>query len=96
MRDAEIRAGGEAMMQLMKQGWGRKTPAFRQLWTSLFIPGAGPEEADWYNEMQRVASDAETAVALLLAIGWRSRLLGVMITIGLRNGRSIWRRSTWK
>ncbi len=27
---------------------------------------------------------------------WRSRLLGVNTTSGLRKGRSIWRRSTWK
>ena len=31
-----------------------------------------------------------------LAIGWRNRLFGVMITSGLRKLRSIWRRSTWK
>ena len=32
----------------------------------------------------------------LLASGWRSSDLGLMMINGLRNDRSIWRRNTWK
>jgi pimeloyl-ACP methyl ester carboxylesterase len=57
--DAEIRA---SMHQLMKVGWGRDEPTFRQLYTSMFIPGATPEQARWFNELQRVSCPTENAV----------------------------------
>ena len=41
---------------------GQENPAFRQLFTSQFIPGATKEQADWYNELQRVSTSAENAV----------------------------------
>ena len=53
----------------MKSGWGRHNPAFRQMWTSLFIPRAAPEAMDWFNEMQRVACTPQMAYALFLANG---------------------------
>lgn len=34
---------GEALITLMRQGWGQENPAFRQIFTSLFIPGGTPE-----------------------------------------------------
>jgi pimeloyl-ACP methyl ester carboxylesterase len=38
-----------AMLTLMRLGWGQENPAFRQLFTSRFIPGATKEQADWFN-----------------------------------------------
>src|SRR5688572_18880517 len=35
-----------AMLTLMRLGWGKENPAFRQLFTSQFIPGATKEQAD--------------------------------------------------
>ena len=45
---------GEAMLTLMRLGWGQENPAFRQLFTSQFIPGGSKEQADWFNELQRI------------------------------------------
>jgi pimeloyl-ACP methyl ester carboxylesterase len=58
-----------AMLTLMRLGWGQENPAFRQLFTSQFIPGATKEQADWYNELQRVSTSPENAVRNLQAGG---------------------------
>jgi class 3 adenylate cyclase/pimeloyl-ACP methyl ester carboxylesterase len=55
---------GDAMLTLMRQGWGRENPAFRQIFTSQFIPGGTKEQADWYNELQRVSVSGEMAARL--------------------------------
>jgi pimeloyl-ACP methyl ester carboxylesterase len=50
-------------------GWGQENPAFRQIFTSQFIPGATKEQADWFNELQRVSTSPENAVRNLQANG---------------------------
>jgi class 3 adenylate cyclase/pimeloyl-ACP methyl ester carboxylesterase len=60
---------GEAMATLMRLGWGQENPAFRQLFTSQFIPGGSKEQADWFNELQRISTSPEDAVRNLLANG---------------------------
>src|SRR5207237_3292565 len=44
-----------AMQTLIRLGWGQENPAFRQLFTSQFIPGATKEQADWFDEFQRIS-----------------------------------------
>lgn len=58
-----------ALLTLVRLGWGRDNPAFRQLWTTLFMPGATPEQANWFNELQRRTTSAENAVQLLAEAG---------------------------
>src|SRR5215472_9970316 len=55
----------EAMLSLIRSGWGRDNPAFRQLWTTLFRPDAGPTETAWLNELQRVSSSPENAAEMM-------------------------------
>jgi DNA-binding winged helix-turn-helix (wHTH) protein/pimeloyl-ACP methyl ester carboxylesterase len=50
-----------AMLTLIRFGWGSDNPAFRQLWTTLFRPDAGPAETEWMNEFQRITSSPENA-----------------------------------
>jgi pimeloyl-ACP methyl ester carboxylesterase len=59
----------EAMITLMQSGWGSDNPAFRQLFTSIFIPDATREIQDWFNEMQRTTTSPRNAVALMHALG---------------------------
>jgi pimeloyl-ACP methyl ester carboxylesterase len=59
----------EAMLTLMRLGWGQENPAFRQLFTSQFIPGATKEQADWFNELQRISISPESAVRYRIATG---------------------------
>jgi class 3 adenylate cyclase/pimeloyl-ACP methyl ester carboxylesterase len=60
---------GEAMLTLMRIGWGQENPAFRQMFTSQFMPGATKEQADWFNELQRISSSPADAVRNFLANG---------------------------
>jgi class 3 adenylate cyclase/pimeloyl-ACP methyl ester carboxylesterase len=66
--EAEKEAG-EAMLTLMRVGWGQENPAFRQLFTSQFIPGGTKEQADWFNELQRISTSPADAVRNLAANG---------------------------
>lgn len=61
---AEDQAHRAAMVALIRSGWGRDIPAFRQLFTSLFIPDAAPAQMDWYNELQRRTVSPEMAARL--------------------------------
>jgi len=58
-----------AMLTLMRLGWGQENPAFRQLFTSQFIPGATKEQADWFNELQRISISPEHAARYRVATG---------------------------
>src|ERR1700733_3153860 len=66
--EAEKEAG-EAMVTLVRLGWGQENPAFRQMFTSQFIPGATKEQADWFNEAQRISSSPADAARNLIANG---------------------------
>lgn len=56
----------EAMLTLMRTGWGQENPAFRQFFTSLFIPDATPDQMQWFNNLQKVTTSAENAVKMRL------------------------------
>jgi class 3 adenylate cyclase/pimeloyl-ACP methyl ester carboxylesterase len=58
-----------AMLTLMRLGWGQENPAFRQLFTSQFIPEGTKEQADWFNELQRISTSPENAARNLEANG---------------------------
>jgi pimeloyl-ACP methyl ester carboxylesterase/DNA-binding CsgD family transcriptional regulator len=53
---------------LIRVGWGGAVPAFRQVFSSIYIPSAGEEQKRWYDELQQVSSSGEMAARL-----WRSR-----------------------
>jgi pimeloyl-ACP methyl ester carboxylesterase len=54
-----------AMKTLVKQGWGADNPAFRQIFTSLMMPAATKDQADAFNELQRLSASPECAVRYL-------------------------------
>ncbi len=54
----------DAMLTLMRTGWGQENPAFRQVFTSLFVPGGTPEQMNWFNELQRITTSPENAVRI--------------------------------
>ncbi len=65
-----IQAGQrEALESLVRHGWGQDNPAFRQVFTSLFIPGGTPEQMQWFNDLQRISTSPENAVRLLSCFG---------------------------
>lgn len=63
-RDAAQRESAEAVLTLMRHGWGQENPAFRQIFTSSFIPGGTPEQMQWFNDLQRITTSPENAVRI--------------------------------
>ncbi|WP_376961317.1 alpha/beta fold hydrolase [Bradyrhizobium erythrophlei] len=57
-----------AMKTLMKLGWGSDDATFRQLFTSSMMPTATREQADVFNEMQRLSASPDCAVRYLDAV----------------------------
>ncbi|HXG37033.1 MAG TPA: alpha/beta fold hydrolase [Dehalococcoidia bacterium] len=59
----------EAVLTLIREGWGRDNPIYRQLFTLTFMPEATPEQIHWFNELQRVSTSAPNAARLRTASG---------------------------
>jgi pimeloyl-ACP methyl ester carboxylesterase/DNA-binding SARP family transcriptional activator len=66
---ARGREESEALAVLMKHGWGRDQPAFRQVFTSMFFPDGPAEHMQAMNELQRQTATADQAVRMFCAIG---------------------------
>lgn len=64
----EIEAA-EATLTLARHGWGMAQPAFRQIFTSLFFPGASAEQKAAFDDLQRRTASPENAARLGHAIG---------------------------
>ena len=60
----EFRRREEALIQLISDGWGRDNPAFRQVFTSMFLPEGTPTQVEWFNELQRRTTEPHIAVRL--------------------------------
>jgi class 3 adenylate cyclase/pimeloyl-ACP methyl ester carboxylesterase len=58
-----------ALLTLVRVGWGKENSAFRQLFTSQFIPDATKEQADWFNELERITVSGDTAARIFEAAG---------------------------
>ena len=73
-RGAQARPGfdpeeDEALVTLIRKGWGRDTPAFRQVITSRFFRSdADPKLIAHFNELQRVSADSDTAARYYRAV----------------------------
>jgi pimeloyl-ACP methyl ester carboxylesterase/DNA-binding winged helix-turn-helix (wHTH) protein len=59
----------EAVLTLIREGWGRDLPVYRQLFTLTFMPDATTEQAQWFNELQRVSTSPENAARFRSASG---------------------------
>jgi len=46
---------------MVRVGWGEENAAFRQMFTSLFVPDGSKEQIDWFNELQRKTTSPECA-----------------------------------
>jgi pimeloyl-ACP methyl ester carboxylesterase/DNA-binding CsgD family transcriptional regulator len=55
------------LIDLMRVGWGGAVPAFRQVFSSTYIPSAGEEQRRWYDDMQQASSTGEMAARLWLS-----------------------------
>ena len=53
----------ETYRNLIRVGWAREDPVFRRVFTSRFIPDATEEQMRWFDDLQRMATSPENAVA---------------------------------
>jgi pimeloyl-ACP methyl ester carboxylesterase/DNA-binding CsgD family transcriptional regulator len=56
-----------AITEAVRVGWGKENPAFRQIFTSRFIPEGTPEQVAWFNELCLKTTTGEMAARLLEA-----------------------------
>ncbi|HEX4737360.1 MAG TPA: alpha/beta fold hydrolase [Allosphingosinicella sp.] len=73
--EGEDLARREAMVTLTRTGWGNDNPAYRQMFTGLYIPGGSAEQLGWWNELQKVSTSPANA----------ERLQRVLSTIDVMN-----------
>ncbi len=66
-RDGAQRQRHEALITAIRTGWTDPDPAFRHLFTMLFLPEGTREQMAWYDEPQRLSTSAENAVRLYSA-----------------------------
>jgi pimeloyl-ACP methyl ester carboxylesterase len=59
---------GDAILTLMREGWGQENPQFRMIFTSRFIPGGSAEQMQWFNDLQRRTTSPENAMRIRLAM----------------------------
>lgn len=67
-RGADEAEQSRLLIELMRVGWGGAVPAFRQVFSSIYIPSGGEQQKRWYDDMQQASSTGEVAAVL-----WRSR-----------------------
>ena len=63
--DPQVLEARDAIIKLVRLGWGMNNPAFRQIFSSRFIPDASPEQMEWFNELQRVSVSPENAARFM-------------------------------
>jgi len=59
----------QAIIDVVRLGWGKDNPGFREMFTSRFIPGGTREQIDWFNELCRKTTAPAIAAELLRVRG---------------------------
>lgn len=65
--DASDREKGQALLALMRQGWGAEGSAFMRAFSSIYLPNGSAEQIRWFSDMQRMATTGENAARLRAA-----------------------------
>jgi pimeloyl-ACP methyl ester carboxylesterase/DNA-binding CsgD family transcriptional regulator len=64
----QVREEAETLIKLIRLGWGRDNPAFRQVFTSQFIPDGTREQHQWFNDLERISASPENAASIVEAL----------------------------
>src|SRR5690348_15445951 len=59
----------DAIVAAIRAGWTTPNPAFRRVFSMLFVPNGTPEQMAWYEDLLRHSTTAETAISLFRARG---------------------------
>jgi len=60
----EEQAKAETLINIIRVGWGQENPAFRQLFSTLLMPGGTEEQMHWLNELARISTTPENAARM--------------------------------
>src|SRR5580693_613910 len=58
-----------ALVAAIRAGWATEDPAFRHVFSMLFLPHGTPAQLAWYDELLRTTTSADAAVRLFKARG---------------------------
>ena len=58
-----------ALAKITEVGWGGSNPAYRQIFTTMFVPEANTEFVHSFNEMERMSTSPEIAAKFWIEIG---------------------------
>jgi pimeloyl-ACP methyl ester carboxylesterase/DNA-binding CsgD family transcriptional regulator len=67
MRSPSQREEAEALLQLVRVGWGKDSDEYRRFFASQFWPDATREQTKAFAELQRVSASPETAARIVQA-----------------------------
>lgn len=62
--DEQGRVEAESLIHLIRTGWGRENPAFRQLFSTMLMPEGSPEQMLSLNELARISTTPENAARM--------------------------------
>lgn len=62
---AQQREEAQMLEKLIRIGWGRDNPAFRQVFTTMAIPDGTVEQQRWFNDFQQIAAAPQQAAVIL-------------------------------
>jgi DNA-binding NarL/FixJ family response regulator len=59
----------DALLAAIRAGWTTPNPAFRRVFSMLFVPRGTPEQMDWYEDLLRETTSPDAATRLFRARG---------------------------
>jgi class 3 adenylate cyclase/pimeloyl-ACP methyl ester carboxylesterase len=59
----------QTLAKLTEIGWGRDNPAYRQIFTSMFVPEATTEQMRSFNDLQRMSTSPQLAAKFWIEFG---------------------------
>lgn len=68
MVSPEHREEADTLVKLIRLGWGRDNPAFRQVFTTQFIPDGTREQHQWFNDLERISATPDSAARIVEAL----------------------------
>ena len=63
VRNADQQAEEEIFRGMIRVGWAKPDPVFRRVFTTMYIPDATEEQMRWFDDLQRMSTSPENAVA---------------------------------
>ncbi len=65
--NCELAEQAGLLADMIRLGWGQPTPAFRDVFARLLMPRATEEQLGWWDQLQQLTADPESAARLWLA-----------------------------